>query len=82
MIKNVLCFFSKIFFWLCKWSLFRVHQNTFQKEKSCLRFLGLYLCLIHEDMFYYTLFILDIYQFLFSLKFLTIIFTLHIDSVR
>ena len=28
-LKKRPCFFSKVFFWLCKWSIFRVHQNGF-----------------------------------------------------
>ena len=32
--KSTLFFLAKYFFWLCKWSVFRVHQNAFQKEKS------------------------------------------------
>ena len=32
--KSTLFFLAKYFFWLCKWSVFRVHENAFQKEKS------------------------------------------------
>ena len=72
MIKKAPCLFLAIFFfffWLCKWSVLNA-------------FLDVLLCLIHEDIFLYTLCILDIYKFFSSLMFLTIILTLHIDPAR
>ena len=80
--KSTLFFLAKYFFWLCKWSVFRVHQNAFQKEKSYFFISRYLLCLIDENIFLHTLGILDIYQFFSFLMFLTIILLLHIDSVR
>ena len=72
MIKKAPSLFLAIFFfffWLCKWSVLNA-------------FLDVLLCLIHEDIFLYTLCILDIYKFFSSLMFLTIILTLYIDPAR
>ena len=33
--KNILFFLAKHLFWLCKWSVFRVHQQAVQREKLC-----------------------------------------------
>ena len=54
----------------------------FKVKNGALSSLDVLLCLIHEDIFLYTLYILDIYTFFFSLMFLTITLTLHIDRVR
>ena len=78
--KSTLFSIAKYFFWLCKWSVFRVHQNAFQREKWCF-IISRCLAVSYEDTFLYTLCILEIYQF-FPLLFLKIMLTLHIDSVR
>ena len=81
--KSTLFSIAKYFFWLCKWSVFRVHQNAFQREKWCFiisrcfpvsyswwRYIVVYpLSTWHLPVFS-------------SLMFLTVILTLHIDSVR
>ena len=54
----------------------------FNVKNGALSSVDVLLCLIHEDIFLYTLYILDIYKFFSSLMFLTIILTLHIDPVR
>ena len=54
----------------------------FKEKNGALSSLDVLLCLIHEDIFLYTLCIRHIYKFFSSLMFLTIILTLHIDSVR
>ena len=57
-------------------------QMLLEVKNRALSSLGVLLCLIHEDIFLYTLRILDIYKFFPSQMFLTMTLTLHIDPVR
>ena len=81
-IKKKIVFFSKMFFFVYASGVFLgCTKMLFNGKNNILSFVDVFLCLIHEDTFLYTFCILDIYQ-LFTLMFLTIILTLHIDSAR